>query len=50
MHVHLDKITFSYLIQVHKQRIFQVQSIQLVNKHCQEFIQTNRTEFRGKNK
>ena len=38
---------FSYQIRVHRQRKFQMQSIQLVNKHCQEFNQTNCIEFQG---
>ena len=47
MHVQQNKVLFSDLIRVHKQRMFQVQSVQLVNKHSDEFNQTNRTEFRG---
>ena len=35
------------MIRVHKRMIFQAQSVQLVNKHCQEFNQTNRTKFQG---
>ena len=45
MHVQQNKVLFSDQIQVHKRRIFQVQSIRLVNKHCQESNQTNRTNF-----
>ena len=46
--MHLQqKNTFLDLTRVHKRRIFQVQSIQLVNKHCDEFNQTDHTELRG---
>ena len=38
------------MIRVHKRRMFQVQPVQLVNKHCQEFNQTNRTKVRAPQK
>ena len=47
MHIHQNKILFIYLIRVDKQIIFQVQSVQLVNKQFKKFNQTNCTEFQG---
>ena len=50
LYTHLSmhmQTTFVDMIRVYKRRIFQVQWVQLINKHCQEFNQNNRTEFQG---